>query len=59
MSAVRVAAPLWQLTKRDPSTAFIALARTFLVVVHSTLTGPLSGGYLGGDFLGPTNAVPR
>ena len=35
-SAMRVAAPLLQLTKRAPSSAFIALARKFVMVVYTT-----------------------
>ena len=44
VTAMKTAAPLWQFKKRDPSSDSIVLASTFLMVMHSMLTGTLSGG---------------
>ena len=36
MKAMHVDVPLWQCTKRAPSSASIELVRTFIMVVYST-----------------------
>ena len=48
---IRVA-PRYHLTNNDPSSAFISLARTFFILVHSMWMVPLSGGVLWGVFFG-------
>ena len=50
MSTMRVAAPLCQFINRALTYASIALAKTFIMVLYSTRTGPLIGGCLGGAF---------
>ena len=51
--------PSLQLTKNAPSSASIALARKFFIVVHSMCMGPLSGRGLWGVFFGSDDVSLR
>ena len=55
VSSMHIAAPLCKLTKIVPSYDSIVIDRTLSMVVHSTFTGPFSGGCLSGAFLRSTD----
>ena len=42
--SVRMEVTLWQFSNKLPNSASVADAITFLIILHSTCTGPLSGG---------------
>ena len=50
--AMRIAAHCYQLTKRAPNSASIALASTLVIVVYLTIKDPLSRGCFIGGLLG-------
>ena len=53
------AASCLQFKNNAPSYAYIALARTFFIVVHSMCKGLLSGGGLWGGFFGSDDGSLR